>query len=154
MRQIAISSGGRSKPALIITNDLTLPTDQIVRKYARRWLVEKGISQQIEFFHLNKLSSAMVIKVDFDLTMTLLAYNLLRLLAADLIGYSQATPISLYNQFLRNSGHVEVLPEAIKVYLNKKRHLPTLLTAMEPFQNTHLDTHHGLSLQFFGETRS
>ena len=96
----------------------------------------------------------MVIKVDFDLTMTLLAYNLLRLLAPDLIGYSQATPISLYNQFLRNSGHVEVFPKEIKVYLNKKRNLPTLLTAMEPFQNTHLDTHHGLSIQFFGETRS
>ena len=75
LRQIAISSSGRSKPALIITNDLALPTEQIVRKYARRWLVEKGISQQSEFFHLNKLSSAMVLKVDFDLTMTLLAYN-------------------------------------------------------------------------------
>ncbi len=154
LRQIAISSSGRSKPALIITNDLALPTEQIVRKYARRWLVEKGISQQIEFFHLNKLSSAMVIKVDFDLTMTLLAYNLLRLLAADLVGYSQATPISLYNQFLRNSGHVEVLSQEIKVYLNKKRNLPTLLTAMERFHNTQLDTHHGLIIQFFGETRS
>ena len=154
LRQIAISSSGRSKPALIITNDLTLPSEQIVRKYARRWLVEKGISQQIEFFHLNKLSDAMVIKVDFDLTMTLLAYNLLRLLAADLVGYSQATPISLYNQFLRNSGHVEILSEKIKVYLNKKRNLPALLTAMEPFQNTQLDTHQGLTIQFGGETRS
>ena len=96
----------------------------------------------------------MVIKVDFDLTMTLLAYNLLRLLAADLVGYSQATPISLYNQFLRNSGHVEILSEKIKVYLNKKRNLPALLTAMEPFQNTQLDTHQGLTIQFSGETRS
>jgi hypothetical protein len=38
-----------------------------VRKYARRWLVEKGIAEQIDFFHLNRLSSSMVIKVDFDL---------------------------------------------------------------------------------------
>ena len=133
---------------------MALPIEHIVRKYAQPWLVEKGISEQIEFFHLNKLSSAMVIKVDFDLTMTILSHNLLRLLAMDLVGYSKRTCVSLYNQFRRNSGHVEVVSEEIKVYLNKKRHLPTLLTAMEKFQNTSLDTHQGLRIKFFGETRS
>jgi hypothetical protein len=39
----------------------------VVRRYSRRWLVEKAISEQIEFFHLNRLSSSIVIKVDFDL---------------------------------------------------------------------------------------
>ncbi len=96
----------------------------------------------------------MVIKVDFDLTITILSHNLLRLLAVDLVGYHSRTSVSLYNQFLRNSGHVEVVSEEIKVYLNKKRHLPTLLTAMEKFQNTSLDTHQGLRIKFFGETRS
>ncbi len=73
---IAIFGSGRIKPALIITNDFDLSIEHIVRKYARRWIVEKTISEQIEFFHLNRLSSAMVIKVDFDLTMSILAYNL------------------------------------------------------------------------------
>jgi len=50
--------------------------------------VEKTISEQIEFFHLNRLSSSMVIKVHFDLTMLILAYNLYRLLAPELPGYA------------------------------------------------------------------
>ena len=83
IRQVAITGNGKIKPALIITNDFEIKTQEVVRKYARRWLVEKGISEQIEFFHLNRVSSSMVIKVDFDLTMTLVAHNLYRLLALE-----------------------------------------------------------------------
>ena len=61
----------------------------IVRKYAKRWLVEKVISEQIEFFHLNKVSSSMVIKVDFEITMSILSQNIYRLFAFDLERYSQ-----------------------------------------------------------------
>ncbi|MGH2624927.1 MAG: transposase, partial [Sphingobacterium sp.] len=80
IRQIVITDNGKIKPAIIITNDFDLHTEQIVRKYARRWNVEKLISEQIEFFHLNKVSSSMVIKVDFDLTMSILAHNIYRLI--------------------------------------------------------------------------
>ena len=66
IRQLAIAGTGRIKPALLITNDFELPINQIIRKYARRWLVEQEIDEQIQFFHLNRLSSSMVIKVDFD----------------------------------------------------------------------------------------
>lgn len=64
IRQLAIAGTGRIKPALLITNDFELPINQIIRKYARRWLVEQEIDEQIQFFHLNRLSSSMVIKVD------------------------------------------------------------------------------------------
>ena len=154
LRQLALSGHGKEKPALIISNDFDLAAEQIVRKYAQRWLVEKDISEQIEFFHLNKLSSSMVIKVDFDLTMTLLTHNLLRLLARDLVGYTQASAGSLYNQFLQNSGRVELTPSTINVILKKKRTLPILLAAMEQFQNCSLDSHQGLSIQFHADTTS
>ena len=68
-----ITGNGRIKPAIIITNDFEIKSEKIVRKYAKRWLVEKVISEQIEFFHLNKVSSSKVIKVDFDLTMSILS---------------------------------------------------------------------------------
>ena len=87
VRQIAIKGHGKIKPALIITNDFDSAVSVLICKYARRWLVEKTISEQTHFFHLNRLSSSMVIKVDFDLTMTILAYNLYRLLALELPGY-------------------------------------------------------------------
>ncbi len=89
VRQIAITGHGKIKPALLITNDLSTPAELLIRTYTRRWLVEKSISEQIYFFHLNRVSSSIVIKVDFDLTMSILAHNLYRLLARELAGYGQ-----------------------------------------------------------------
>jgi len=48
----------------------------------------------------------MVIKVDFDLTMTVLAHNLYRLVAMHLPGYTQHTSETLYEKFLYNSGEI------------------------------------------------
>jgi len=55
IRQIVIKGNGKIKPAVILTNDFDLPVESIVRKYAKRWLVEKGIVQQIDFFYLNSV---------------------------------------------------------------------------------------------------
>ena len=62
IRQVAIMRHGKIKPALIITNDFDLPLHSIIRKYARRWLVEQQINEQTQFFHLNRVSSSMVLK--------------------------------------------------------------------------------------------
>ena len=84
---------GASRPALLITNDFDATLASLLRRYARRWLIEKFISAQLSFFHLDRLSSSMVIKVDFDLVMTVLAYNLYRLLAFELPpGFRHCTP--------------------------------------------------------------
>jgi hypothetical protein len=77
-----------------------------VRKYSRRWIVEKGISEQIDFFHLNRISSSMVIKVDFDLTMSILAHNLYRIYAGELERYEHLSDIKIYEKFINNSGVV------------------------------------------------
>ena len=130
IRQIAITGNGKIKPALIITNDLELPQANIVRKYAHRWLVEKTIAEQTYFFHFNQVSSSMVIKVDFDLTMTILAYNLYRLLAAELPRYSHQTAEKLYEKFISNSGKITINKNRIDIFLKKKRHLPAILSAM------------------------
>jgi hypothetical protein len=131
MRQIAITGHGKIKPALIITNDFELSQADIIRKYAKRWLVEKTISEQTHFFHLNRLSSSMVIKVDFDLTMTIFAHNLYRLLAKDLEGFTNYTSQTLYDKFICNSGSVNCNKDNVTVRLKKKRNLPCLLEAMQ-----------------------
>ena len=135
IRQIAISGSGKVKPALIITNDFDLSVEEVVRKYARRWIVEKTISEQIEFFHLNKMSSSMVIKVDFDLTISILTHNLYRIFASDLPGYSSCTAETLYQKFIHNSGNVKITDNKIIVKMKKKRHLPAILTSMQRFQS-------------------
>lgn len=154
LRQIAITGHGKIKPALLITNDAERPIESLVRKYARRWLVEKGISEQIEFFHLNRVSSSMVIKVDFDFTMSILAHNLLRVFAMDLEGYAHHTARTLFDKFLNNAGSVTIANKLIEIRLKKKRNLPALLTAMAPFENERIRSLGNRTLHFSGETRS
>ena len=135
IRQVAITGHGKIKPALIITNDFELPLQSIIRKYARRWLVEQQINEQTQFFHLNRVSSSMVIKVDFDLTMSILAHNLYRLLAEDLPGFTHNTAATLFDKFMINSGQVHIDDNSVIVVMKKKRNIPALLTALEKFQN-------------------
>jgi len=154
LRQIAITGHGKIKPALLITNDFDKPCAKLIRKYTRRWLVEKSISEQIEFFHLNKVSSSMVIKVDFDLTMSILAHNILRLFAMDLPGYSHNTDYTLYKKFLSMTGNVKIGIDEIAIYLKKKRNLPALLTAMEPYKKMQVNVFGKRELAFLGDSTS
>ena len=133
VRQVAITGHGKIKPALIITNDFEISAKEIVRKYARRWLVEKSIAEQTHFFHLNRLSSSMVIKVDFDLTMTIFAHNLYRLFARDLAGFEHNSAQTLFEKFIHNEGSVVCDAKQIVVKLKKKRRLPVLLEALAQY---------------------
>ena len=135
IRQITITGHGKIKPALIITNDFDMATEKIVRKYCRRWIVEKGISEQIEFFHLNKISSSMVIKVDFDLTMTILAHNIYRLFALDLERYSDFSDERIYGIFIANNGTIQIDGSNINIELKKKRDLPQIIEMMKNSEN-------------------
>lgn len=127
IRQIIITGNGKIKPAVVITNDFDLPAERIIRKYAQRWSVEKNISTQIDFFHLNLVSSSMVIKVDFDLTMSILAHNLYRLLALEFERYSHLSVQSLYDKFVNNAADIEIDKKEIVVKYKKKRNLPLIL---------------------------
>ena len=154
IRQVSISGHGKIKPALIITNDFDLPVEEVIRKYARRWIVEKTISEPIEFFHLNKVSSSMVIKVDFDLTMTILAHNLYRVFAQELDGYSHSTADTLYRKFMCNGGDIQITENRVIIDMKKKRLLPAILTAMDRFQNTQVRWMHNKSIVFRGASRA
>ena len=133
IRQIIITGHGKIKPAVIITNDFDLAIDKVIRKYARRWIVEKSISEQVSFFHLNLVSSSMVIKVDFDLTMSILANNLYRLLALELERYENLSVQKLYDKFVLNGADVEIDGTTILVKLKKKRSLPLILETMNKY---------------------
>lgn len=135
LRQINIIGHGKIKPAIIITNDFELITEEIVRKYTKRWIVEKTISEQISFFHLNSVSSSMVIKVDFDFTMTILTHNLYRLFAKDLGRYKNLTDQSIYEKFIENSADIKIEEKSIEVKYKKKRDLPLVLDVLASYEN-------------------
>jgi len=98
--------------------------------------VEKAISEQIHFFHLNQVSSSIVVKVDFDLTMTTAAHNLYRAMALLLEGYEWETAKSLNTKFLANGGSFKIEPDRVIVSMKKKRHLPLVLEMLKQVGST------------------
>jgi hypothetical protein len=133
IRQVFIKGDRRENPAVLITNDFDIPLAALVRKYSRRWLVEKGISEQVHFFHLNRNSSGIVVKVDFDLVMTILAHNLYRLFAKDIDGYGHCESSTIFNKFILNAGDIAVNECEIVVGLKKKRTLSLTLDICSDF---------------------
>ena len=125
-RQVIIKDHGRDKPSFLITNDFKLDVRQVVQKYARRWLVEQEIAEQIAFFSLNNPSSSIVVKVDFDLTISLLAHNLYREFSKGLPGFEQCNAQTINRKFLENGALIKVEGNDISVVLKKKTHLPIL----------------------------
>ena len=126
VRQVIMTGHGRKRPAFLVTNDFELEVSAIVKKYARRWLVEQEIAEQIAFFNLNSPSSSIVVKVDFDLTLSLLAHNLYRKLARELTGFEKCTAETLNRKFLENGAKIVVEKNIVEVHLKKKTHLPIL----------------------------
>jgi len=127
IRQVFIISDGRVKPAILITNDFDISLDDLIRKYSKRWLIEKDISEQIHFFHLNRNSSGIVVKVDFDLVMTILAHNLYRLFSEFIDGYNHCEAKTIFNKFISNAGEINITKNDIIVSLKKKRTMPLVL---------------------------
>ena len=62
-----------------MTNE-TLTWKQLITRYAQRMPIENGLADSIDFFHLNVLSSSVALKVDFDVTLTIVASGIYRLL--------------------------------------------------------------------------
>ncbi len=126
VRQFIITDHGRPQPTFMITNDFDLDRKTLIKKYARRWLVEQEIAEQIKFFHLNQTSSSIVVKVDFDLTISLLAHNIYKILAKHLPGFERCTVATIYRNFIENGAKVTIRGDDILVALKKKTHLPIL----------------------------
>ena len=126
VRQIILTGHGHKHPAFLISNDTQAPVEVLLKKYARRWLVEQEIAEQVSFFHLNSPSSSIVVKVDFDLTLSLLAHNLFRVLTGMLPGFERCTVDTIARDVLQNAATVSIENRAITVRLKKKTHLPTL----------------------------
>lgn len=126
LRQLIIRGNGREKPTFLVTNDLQSTAAELVSTYARRWRVENGIAECVKFFHLNALSSPILIKVHFDLLMTLIADTLYWQLAQQLRGFEHCDAPKLYRHFVKGSGVVELKDKDLTVIYNKRAHNPIL----------------------------
>jgi hypothetical protein len=121
-----------------LTNDRPqkLTAREVIQRYAQRNLVENGLGEDIKFFHLDCLSSGVRLNVDFDLTLTVVADLLYRMLAWRLKGFGHSSPQRLYRKFIDTTGSVEITDEQVRVRLVKRAHNPLLkeagLTGLTP----------------------
>ncbi len=130
IRQIAIADLGHEQPTFLLTNQLSRSATRLVGRYARRMLIENGIADAIDFFHMDALSSAVALNINMDLQLTLMASSLYRLLGNQLgNGYEKAKSRHIFRDFIDASAVVNVTDMEVEVRFQKRAHNPFLLAA-------------------------
>jgi hypothetical protein len=128
IRQVTVIELGHEEPTILLTNNLKITLPALVTRYAQRMLIENGISEAVQFFHLDALSSMVGLKVDFDLQITLMASTLYRLFAERIgAGYGQAQAKKLFRNLLDVSATVMIEANQVVVTLDKRAHNPFLV---------------------------
>ena len=117
---------GHEKPTFLITNDDETPIEVIVSRYAGRWNVENRIAEAVKFFNLNALSSPILVKVYFDVVMTMIADTLYYLLARRLRGFEECNAPRIFRHFVRGKGQITVAGDEVIVRFPKRAHNPVL----------------------------
>jgi hypothetical protein len=130
IRQIAVTELGHEEPTLLLTNQLRRGAVGLVDSYARRMLIENSISDGVDFFHMDALSSAVAMKVNCDLQLTLMGSSLYRLLGAQIGGgYVTAESRHIFRDFVQASARITITDGAVEVRFGKRAHNPYLLDA-------------------------
>lgn len=130
LRQIAAQGLGRAQPALFLTNNFQVSARQVIMDYARRNGIEDGLGTNVNFFHLDCLSSEVRLNVDLDVTLTVIANGCYCWLARQLKGFDKAKPKQLYRKFVETAGQIEVVsPRRLRIRFDRRSHNPILREA-------------------------
>ena len=130
LRQITITDLGHEEPTLLLSNQLTRGAADLIEHYAQRMLIENSISDGVDFFHMDALSSAVALKVNCDLQLTLMGSSLYRMLGARIGGlYATAESRHLFRDFVEASARVSLTDQTVRVQFGKRAHNPLLVNA-------------------------
>jgi hypothetical protein len=130
VRQLIATDLGHDEPTILLTNQLTKPPAKLVGRYAQRMIIENSIADGIDFFHMDALSSAVAMKVNCDLQLTLMASSLYRLLAGRIgRGYQRAESRHVFQDFVDATAKVTITESEIVVRYQKRAHNPLLVAA-------------------------
>ena len=96
---------------MLLTNQLTTSPAKLIGRYAQRMIIENGIEDGIDFFHMDALSSAVAMKVNCDVQLTLMASSLYRLLGQRVgNGYETAKSRHIFRDLVNGSAHIRIEP--------------------------------------------
>jgi hypothetical protein len=130
LRQIAVTGLGREQPTLFLTNHPEVSPRELIINYARRNGIEDGLGTNVNFFHLDCLSSEVRLNVDLDVTLTVIAHGCYQWLARQLKGFDKAKPKQLYRKFVATGGQIEVQPNRrLLITFDRRSHNPILREA-------------------------
>jgi hypothetical protein len=127
VRQIAALDLGKEEPTLLLTNDRRRKPASLLTRYARRTLIENGLGEQVEFFHVDALSSSVRIKVDLDVVLSVVASACYRWLGSQLKGYETAKARRVWETFLDRPGWIELTEKEVVVKVPRFSRGPVLL---------------------------
>jgi transposase len=125
-RQIVILDLGHEQPTILLTNEARTPIKKLITRYAHRMLIENALSDAVRFFHMDALSSAVGFKVDFDMTLLVIASGLYRLLARRMRGYRDAQARHIFRDLVDLPATVDITADAVTVSFHRRAHLPIL----------------------------
>jgi hypothetical protein len=131
LRQLLIRDLGHEEPTILLTNDTTSTPKSIITRYAQRMLIENGLADAVDFFHLDALSSAVALNVDFDVLLTVVASGIYRKFAKSLRGYERAQARQIFRRFLDSTARVTLSArdKRVTVTFPRRAHNPILLDA-------------------------
>jgi transposase len=130
LRQLVVADLGHEEPTLLLTNQLRRSPVQLIGRYAQRMLIENGIEDGIDFFHMDALSSAVALKVNCDVHLTIMASSLYRMLANRIgAGHETAKSKNLFLDFVDATAVVTIDKQTLEVRFQKRAHNPLLLAA-------------------------
>ena len=135
VRQLVFMGHGREEPTFLITNNLDIPMETLALHYSNRWLIENKFSELVDFFKLNALSSPLMIRIYFDVALTIVADTLYKLLARDLRRFEDCTPKTIFADFINCGCRGEVVGNEVIIRMKKKATTP-ILKSMDRFQRS------------------
>jgi hypothetical protein len=129
LRQIFVQDLGHDEPTILLTNQRPTPAKALLTRYAQRMLIENALSDAVRFFHIDALSSAVGLKVDFDMTLLVLASGLYRLIAQRMRGYADAQARQIFRDLIDMPADVTISESEVEVSFHRRAHLPILLAS-------------------------
>lgn len=129
LRQLYILELGHEEPTVLLTNQRRRSSKQLITRYAQRMLVENAISDAVRFFHMDALSAAVGLKVDFDMALLVIASGLYRSLAQRMRGYAESQARQIFRDLVDMPANVIISDTEIRVDFHRRAHLPIVLAS-------------------------
>jgi len=128
VRQVIFKDHGREVPTFLITNNFDIELETLALHYSNRWLIENKFSEIVDFFNLNALSSPFMIRIYFDVVLTIVADTLYRLLAQDLKRFENCTPKTIFSDFINCRCKGQIIGNDIVIRMKKKATSPLFMS--------------------------